>query len=76
MSGALKEGVRGGSSGRSARVIRSALVVAQIALALVVLIGAGLLMRSFDRLRQVDPRFQRIGRSLNDARLRTGRRKE
>jgi putative ABC transport system permease protein len=46
---ALKEGSRGGTSGRGRRV-RQVFVTAQVALAVVVLIGAGLLARSFDRL--------------------------
>jgi predicted permease len=54
---ALREGGRGLLAGASAR-LRSGLVVAQIALAVVLLAGAGLLVRSFDRLRRVDPGFR------------------
>jgi putative ABC transport system permease protein len=58
VSAALMEGGRSGTTGRSARWLRSALVVAEIALALVLLIGAGLLIRGFERLRAVDPGFR------------------
>ncbi len=57
VSAALMEGGRSGTAGRSARLLRSTLVVVEIALAMVVLIGAGLLMRGFVRLRAVDPGF-------------------
>jgi putative ABC transport system permease protein len=52
----LKDGGRAGSAGRGAR-IRSAFVVVEMALALVLLVGAGLLMRSFVTLLRVDPGF-------------------
>lgn len=52
----LKDGGRSGSAGRGAR-LRSAFVVVEMALALVLLIGAGLLMRSFTMLLRVDPGF-------------------
>jgi putative ABC transport system permease protein len=52
---ALKDGGRGFSSGRS--FARSALVVAEVALSMILLIGAGLLIRSFARLASVDPGF-------------------
>jgi putative ABC transport system permease protein len=55
---ALIEGGRGSTATRSSRLLRNGLVVSEIALALLVLIGAGLLMRSFVRLRAVDPGFQ------------------
>jgi len=61
LNAALTEAGRGGTAGRAARRLRSALVVAEIALALLVLIGAGLLMRSFSRLRHIDPGFQPRG---------------
>ena len=48
---ALAEGGRGGTLGRAGRTLRSALVVLEIGLALVVLIGASLLVRSFEGLR-------------------------
>jgi putative ABC transport system permease protein len=49
---------RGGTAGRSGRVARNLLVVAEVALAVVVLIAAGLLLRSFVRLRATNPGFQ------------------
>lgn len=52
----LKGGSRTSAGGSRTR-LRSALVVFQVALSLVLLIGAGLLMRSFARLRAVDPGF-------------------
>jgi len=53
----LKSGVRTTGSGGSAR-LRSGLVILQVALSVVLLIGSGLLLRSFVRLRGVDPGFQ------------------
>lgn len=52
----LRETTRGGGAGRR-HWGRGALVVAQTALALVLLIGAGLLLRSVNKLRAVDPGF-------------------
>jgi putative ABC transport system permease protein len=57
LNAALLESGRGGTVGRSGRALRSGLVVLEIALALVVLIGATLLARSFNRLRSVSPGF-------------------
>jgi putative ABC transport system permease protein len=57
---ALKEGGRTGSGGRRDR-LRSALVVGEIALALVLLTGAGLLIRSAIALDDVDPGFDPRG---------------
>jgi len=53
----LKEGGKnvGGSSGTTS--LRSLFVVTQVALALVLLVGAGLLVKSFNRLESVDPGF-------------------
>ncbi|HEY7213316.1 MAG TPA: ABC transporter permease, partial [Thermoanaerobaculia bacterium] len=56
LSSVLKEGTRG-SRGRLAVQARSVLVVAETALAVVLLAGAGLLLRSFGELLHVDPGF-------------------
>src|SRR5258706_3235399 len=52
---ALREGGRGSSAGPRLRLLRDLLVVGEIAVALVLLAGAGLLTRSFMRLQSVDP---------------------
>ncbi|UCG89111.1 MAG: ABC transporter permease [Gemmatimonadota bacterium] len=54
---ALKTGGRGGSFGIEKRRTQNVLVVVQMALALLLLVGSGLLIRSFQALRSVDPGF-------------------
>ncbi len=61
MVAALRDGGRGSTSGRDRNRARSGLVVMQVALALVLLVGSGLMVRSFQRLRAVDPGFQADG---------------
>jgi predicted permease len=53
----LKEGGKG-SAGSGRRNLSRALVMAEVALAVVTLVGAGLLVRSFQKLLQVDPGFR------------------
>jgi putative ABC transport system permease protein len=54
LEGMLRESGRSSSGSRRQTRARNVLVVCQVALALVLLIGAGLLLRTFDRLRSVD----------------------
>jgi len=56
LSDALKEGVRGTTGGGTR--VRSALVVAQVALAVILVSGAGLMLRSFTAVRNIDLGFQ------------------
>jgi putative ABC transport system permease protein len=57
LSATLRDGGRGGTVGRAQRRLRGAMVSVQIALALVVLAGSGLLIRTFQRLNAVRPGF-------------------
>jgi putative ABC transport system permease protein len=54
---ALREGARGASAGRGRQFMRSALVVAEVALAVVLLVGAALFIGSFMTLMRIDPGF-------------------
>jgi predicted permease len=54
----LKDSGRGSTSGPAQRRLRSALVVSEVALAVVLTLGAGLLLRSFLSVLSVDPGFQ------------------
>ena len=56
----LKSGGRGSTAGRSENRTRALLVISEVALALVLLVGAGLMLRSFQQLEAVDPDSIRI----------------
>ena len=57
----MTAGARGGTAGRERQLARRGLVVVQISLALTLLVGSGLAVRSFGRLAAVDPGFDPAG---------------
>jgi len=58
LTDSLKEGARTGSGAQSHAWLRSALVVAEIAVALILLTVSGAFLRSFQKMRSVDPGFR------------------
>jgi len=54
----LRDEGRSGTAGRATRLVRNTLVVAQVAFACVLLVGAGLLLTSFQEVLRVDPGFR------------------
>ena len=75
----LRLGTRGSTAARGARRLRAAFVVAEVVIALVLVVAAGLLVRSFVRLARVDPGFDPAGTvaidvsTMSAARWRTNR---
>jgi putative ABC transport system permease protein len=61
----LKDSSRGSSGGREQQRLRVMLVISEVALSLVLATGAGLLLRSFAALRNVDPGFKAEGVLVN-----------
>lgn len=57
MNEALKEGGRGGTAGQARSRLRTMLAVAEVALALVLLVGAGVMVQTFQRLLTISPGF-------------------
>lgn len=57
----LREGGRGNTASRERHRARKVLITAQVALALMLLVGSGLMLRSIARLRSVDPGFRADG---------------
>ncbi|MBI5425196.1 MAG: ABC transporter permease [Opitutae bacterium] len=69
----LKDNTRGAGGGTAAKTFRHALVVAQVALSLCLLIGAGLLVLSFSKLNRADPGFATEGRAFGGVSLPTSK---
>lgn len=55
---ALREGSRGAGQGRSQHRLRNGLVMVEVALAMVLLVGSGLLLRSFAKMMETNPGFE------------------
>ena len=72
LGSALREGGRSISDGRERHRARSVLVVVQVALALVLLISSGLMLRTFQALRAGASRIHQSGRGAHSARVDTG----
>ena len=73
---AMKAGGMGSVGGKHHRTVRNTLVVAELALSIMLLVGAGLLIRSFTRLSGIDPGFQPKGIMTFSLSLPTVRYKE
>lgn len=58
MAQVIREEGRSGTQGRGARAMRRVLVTSQVAFALMLLIGAGVLLASFERVLRIDPGFK------------------
>lgn len=58
MAQVIREEGRSGTQGRGARAMRRLLVTSQVAFALILLIGAGVLLASFERVLNIDPGFK------------------
>jgi predicted permease len=58
MAQVIREEGRSGTQGRGARLMRRVLVTSQVAFALMLLIGAGVLLASFERVLSIDPGFR------------------
>lgn len=58
MAQVIREEGRSGTQGRGPRLMRRVLVTSQVAFALMLLIGAGVLLASFDRVMTIDPGFR------------------
>ncbi len=61
VTAAMRDSSRGTTAGRARQRTRDALVIAQVALAFVLVIGSGLMVRSFQALRSVNPGFLAAG---------------
>jgi len=69
VAGALREGDRGVAGNARHKRVRAALVVAEVALSLMLLVGAGLLIRSFDSMMRVERGFDADNRLLVEVTL-------
>jgi predicted permease len=58
VSGALREGGQRTTAGRARLILRRGLVASELALAVILVVGAGLMLRSFSQLQRVDPGFR------------------
>jgi predicted permease len=72
LTATLREGGRTGTPGSRSHRLRGLLVVSEVALALLVLIGAGLFLRSYRNVNLIDPGFNRAGVLLADFPMANG----
>ena len=69
LTSGLKEGSAGAGAGRSRNRVRGALIVSQVAFSFMLLIGAGLMFRSFDKIAAGEPRLCAAARAGNACHL-------
>ena len=72
VDGIPRDGSRGATDGRLARTLGRGLVTAEVAMAVTLVLGATLLLRSLDRLQRVDPGFEAPGLTLASVALPAG----